>query len=138
MAAMGLLQVPFHSPPVLLLLHPTAPRFARAAGSYLCYLTPSMSPPGFCSPCRKSALHLFYSALPWKSFPSHFWPVPLIFASHHPILLSLKSCVSSWASLRDAGRVCGYLLGWSGLRTCKERQRSGPGGDWVLQSMDQG
>lgn len=44
---MGLLQVPFHSIPLLLLLHPTAPKFPRAAGSYLCCLTPDMSPPGF-------------------------------------------------------------------------------------------
>lgn len=86
---------PFSQSPRLLLLHPTASRFARAAGSYLCCFTHSMSPPGFYFPCRKSALHLCY-CLPWKSCPSHFWPVPFTFASHYPILL--KSCISSWAS----------------------------------------
>lgn len=40
--ARGVPRVPFHGPPLLLPLHPTAP---RVAGSHLCHLAPALSPP---------------------------------------------------------------------------------------------
>lgn len=88
----------------------------------------------FCFSCRKCALHLSYSPLPWKPSPSRVWPVTSYLCILHPSLLSLKSCISSWVSLRDAEKDLWRL----GLRTCKERQRSGPGGNRGLQSVDQG
>lgn len=96
---------------VLLLLRPTAPTSARAAGSHLRHLAPRLSLPGFYCPCRKSSPSLCRSPLLRKPSPSYFWPIPCTSASHHHLLPSPKYHVPSGANSKGCWRGSGGGVG---------------------------